>query len=279
MKKQKKDEQLDDLFRAYIDDKQAPPERVTLRAKQLLADERERAKQEVRAAEPQAVTASGEATSDNTVGGSNRRLINIALALIFASVVLMCIILMLPHGNKNNGPSRFMENRTPLNMSQLKAVCVSPDPNNTAADSGCVAVAKNATNIKYEKFFIADTDGSDSVGNGNIHEASREDGNVGNTYIGSSSDAVVYYSEYITDDGCPVSMFVETGPYYLTELEFYKSLDKAVTVNKHTVYVSYNKKENISYCYFENAGAGYNIKIGTSDKAKVKKILADIVPD
>ena len=68
MKKQKKDEQLDDLFRAYIDDKQAPPERVTLRAKQLLADERERAKQEVRAAEPQAVTASGEATSDNTVG-------------------------------------------------------------------------------------------------------------------------------------------------------------------------------------------------------------------
>ena len=157
MKKQKKDEQLDDLFRAYIDDKQAPPERVTLRAKQLLADERERAKQEVRAAEPQAVTASGEATSDNTVGGSNRSLINIALALIFASVVLMCIILMLPHGNKNNGPSRFMENRTPLNMSQLKAVCVSPDPNNTAADSGCVAVAKNATNIKYEKFFISDT--------------------------------------------------------------------------------------------------------------------------
>lgn len=276
MKKTKKDEQLDDLFRAYVDDKQAPPEGVTLKAKQLLADER--AKQEVRAAEPQAVTAAGEATSDNTLGGSNRRLINIALALIFASVVLMCIILMRQHGNKINDSAFFMENRAPLNMSQLKAVCVSPEQNNTAADSECVAMAKNATNIKYEKFFIANTEGSDSPGNGNAYNEAPEAGNDGNTYYENSNAAVVYYSEYITDDGCLVSMYVETGPYYLTELEFYKSLDKTLTVNKHTVHVSYNKSENTAYCYFENAGSGYNIKIATSDRAHIKKILADIVP-
>lgn len=276
MKKTKKDEQLDDLFRAYVDDKQTPPESVTLKAKQLLADER--AKQAVRAAEPQTVTAAGEATSDNTLGGSNRKLINIALALIFASVVLMCVILMLPHGDKNSGSSLFMENRAPLNMSQLKAVCVIPDQNNIAADSECVAVAKNATNIKYEKFFIADTEGDDSAGSEHSPEYSHGDSNGGNNYNGSGSDAVVYYSEYITDDGCLVSMYVETGPYYLTELEFYKSLDKTLTINKHTVQVSYNKSENTSYCYFEDAGSGYNIKIGTSDKTYVKKILADIVP-
>lgn len=105
----KKDEQLNALFREYVEEEKSPPESVTLKAKQLMGKEAERVEEVVPALAAEA--------EGGTVGGK-RRLIN-TKALYFAIAAAALLIGILLIWRFTAKPQEFPLRLSPVSLSAL----------------------------------------------------------------------------------------------------------------------------------------------------------------
>ena len=105
----KKDEQLNALFREYVEEEKSPPESVTLKAKQLMGKETERVEEVVPAL---------AAEAEGGTVGEKRRLINTkALYFAIAAVALLIGILLIWRFAAK--PQEFPLRLSPVSLSAL----------------------------------------------------------------------------------------------------------------------------------------------------------------
>lgn len=234
----KKDEQLNALFREYVEEEKSPPESVTLKAKQLMGKETERVEEVVPALAAEA--------EGGTVGGK-RRLIN-TKALYFAIAAAALLIGILLIWRFTAKPQEFPLRLSPVSLSAL-----------TEKESAY-----------EEKEFLPFIE-KDSV---TIYKEYALKENAENYRAG---DVVAYYLEYTFQNGIRGKLYVEAENVYLDNLASYKLFESEQKTERNTYYIDdtdVNKK--VSYFYFSYGSYGYNLEVSTVEESEIKTILQNI---
>lgn len=248
-----KDEKLNELFSAYIEEGEAPPESVTLKAKAEL-EKRQPVAQEV--PELSAQTAGGAHSSRPSRGIPRSVYIAVAAAVLVIAAVLLVVLL---YGNSSIS----------LNGEGL-----------SDNDAGADAMTYS---IDCEYLTKAGTDVSELLREGGVFPfVEQEDVEVSVQYaltvaVGShdAGDIVLYKMECVLQpDSVSAVIYVEAADIYLDGLELYKSLSPGFESGGTEFAVG--EYEGATLVYFLANGYGYNIRLETSDRLSVESVLENI---
>lgn len=235
--KNKKDERLEALFSEYAQDEKMPPATVTQAAKEYINKQRVTEKATV----PVTVTAGGNGSDGSgNASHNNKTLYIVAVCILLILATLIC----------------YFATRKPV-LPNVTAGLTSVSTEQLAekelnySDKEFLPFVNSSKVNEYKEYAL--TDAIDGHAQGEV---------------------VVYYVSFDSSEDIAVSMYVEIGGIYLSELDEYKQITTEKELGGITFYFS--KEKDCSRCYFGYNNFGYNVLIDTTDKSIANGILTFI---
>ncbi len=233
--KNKKDMRLESLFSEYAQDEKMPSASVTQAAKEYM--NKQRATEEVTV--PVEATAGGGSSPRKTFG--NKKPFYIAA---FVLVVLIIALACYFATQKSSGTDLLM-GLSSVSSGQLSETSIE------YTDKDFLPFVNSSAVTEYKEYAL--TGVVDNYGEG---------------------DMVAYYVSFNTSENISVSVYVEVGGIYLTDLTAYKKIKTEKNINGITFY--FKNEQDYSSCYFNYNNYGYNVAIDTKDKSAASGILSYI---
>ncbi len=235
----RKDEQLDSLFKAYIEEEEIPPERVTDKAKRYMQGEPER----VEVTEP--VFAAGTGAGGAQAGRHTKNMRLVWICVAFLSVVVLLLLWYFLHDNGNffttlSGYSRVSRSQLTETSPEYREQEFLP-----FVESEDVAV--------YKEYAL------------------KEDVNPYRR-----GDVVLYYLEYTAQTNVQAQLYVEMADIDFDELDAYKSLEDHREYENITYYIGSAPEAARTYIYFRHDAYSYNLRIDSSSETSVEAVLKNI---
>lgn len=246
--KNNKDERLNELFAAYIEEGEAPPESVTLKAKEAL-EEKQRAAEKV--PELAAETAGGAHSSRSFRSVPRTVYIAIAAAVLIVAAVL--IIILVPGGAAESflgvpGSTALfdVENEDLVELDETDA-----SDTDAAGFSDLFFFVEDGDAESYSEFALAAPVGGYGEG-----------------------DVVLYRLECSVPPGVDAVVYVEAEGIQFDELVEYKDLPESRTVGGEDFRLGRNGGTTL--VYFTLRGYGYNLSLATSAETQIAGVLEHI---
>jgi len=250
---EKKDEQLNALFKDCVAGEKAPSKNVTLKATEYMREAK--AEERVPVAEISVQGANVSAPD----GGGKRKYYFIAIAGGFLLLCAMLLFFFLGKGGnadfssatKGEGISLTQLDEANDYSSGAGANSGSDSlPSSSAFDGGVFGFIPKESVTEYKEYVLRE-----SVGGYGAEET------------------VIYYVEY-TYGEYGVEIYAEADGICLDDLNFYKQYSKTLTYSDITFYYDIDGEEATSYAYFKTDSFGYNLEVSTSDKAVLESFLS-----
>lgn len=236
--KNRKDEQLNSLFRAYVEEEESPPERVTDKAKQYMQEAPER----VEVTQP--VLADG-----NGAGGAQTRRHTINMRLVWSCVAFLLIVALLLLWYFLRGGDSFssINQYGRISRSQLTETSL------TYSEQEFLPFIESEDVAVYKEYALNEDFGTYEQG-----------------------EIVLYYLEYTEQEDTQAQLYVEVGDIDFDELDAYKNLEDYREYENIARYIAIETEDDLTYINFLYDIYSYNLMIDTSLDRSVEIILERI---
>ena len=208
-----KDEELNALFRAYVEEEESPLESVTDKAKKFMQQQPERI----------AVTEPVLATENGTGGDkTGRHTKNMWLILVYCGVFLFVVALsfLWYFLSTNGGPLASINKLNIVSRSQLSETSA------TFSEQEFIPFINSKDVVDYKEY---------SLTNDNDHQ---------------NREVVLYYLEYTEQANTQAKLYVEVGGLDFDELNNYQQLNEYQRFENITYFVGFEMESSLTYIYF-----------------------------
>lgn len=236
--KNKKDEQLNNLFGAYVGETERPPERVTDSAKQYM----QKKAVSVEACEPALAAEIGVTGKQPVRSVRNTTLIWVCAAFLLIGAILITFFLL-----HNNNDTLSLQKYSRIERSQL-----------------------TESSMPYSKQeFLPFIEGDEVT-------VYKEYSLTEDVDLYKKGDVVLYYIEYTEQADTQARLYVETDNINFDELDGYKSLESYPEFENATFYIGTDAADNLTYVHFLHGTYSYNLTIHTTLQTLILTILENI---
>lgn len=236
--KNKKDEQLNNLFGAYVGETERPPEKVTDSAKQYM----QKKAVSVEACEPALAAEIGVTGKQPVRSVRNTTLIWVCAAFLLIGAILITFFLL-----HNNNDTLSLQKYSRIERSQL-----------------------TESSMPYSKQeFLPFIEGDEVT-------VYKEYSLTEDVDLYKKGDVVLYYIEYTEQADTQARLYVETDNINFDELDSYKSLESYPQFENADFRVGTDFEDNLTYVHFLHDAYSYNLTLHTTLKASVEEILRNI---
>ncbi|MGN0813533.1 MAG: hypothetical protein ACI4MQ_08515 [Candidatus Coproplasma sp.] len=234
-----KDEELNALFRAYVEEEESPLESVTDKAKKYMQKQPKR----IAVKEPILVTENGTGGDKTGRHAKNMWLIWVSCGVFLFIVALFFLWYFL---SANGDPFTSIDKFSIVSRSQLTETSA------TFSEQEFIPFINSEDVVEYKEY---------SLTNDNTHQ---------------NREVVLYYLEYTEQENTQAKLYVEVGGLNFDELNNYKQLNEYQKFENVTYYVGFETEDSLTYIYFLHDIYSYNLSINTTSETSIQIILEHI---